>query len=139
MGNTGEKRDKGPGPEDSPAVEVPAEDLLVLTEGTELTVELEPATGSRLKGSYWIATIPSLGVTASALGLEATLELVALEAVGAADEVVRGSEPGRDERLAIALRVLALEELGRLPEALASSEVVAEGFLEMVRPPAAAA
>ena len=139
MGITGETSGRDSAPEGHPGVEVPAEDLLVLTEGTELTVELEPATGSRLKGSYWIATIPSLGVTASALGLEATLELVALEAVGAADEVVRGSEPGREELLPIALRVLALEKLGRLPEALASSEVVAERFLEMVRPPDAAA
>ena len=93
MGNTGEKSDKGPGPEDSPEVEVPAEDLLALTEGVELTVELEPATGSRLKGSYWIATIPSLGVTASALGLEATLGLGELLHDGRDGHAAREARP----------------------------------------------
>ena len=122
-----------------PHVEVPAEDLLQLTEGADLTVELEPATGSRLKGSYWIASLPSLDVTASALGLDATIELLALEALGAADELIRGAEPGREEKLPAAVRVLALERLGRLAEVLGSDEVVSEHYLETVRPPDRAA
>lgn len=112
-----------------------AVDLLALTEDADLTVELEPATGSRLKGSYWIATIPTLGVTASALGLEATLDLLAMEAVGAADEVISGDDPDRGEKLPIALRVMALQALERLTDALGSQEVVSEEFLEMVRAP----
>ena len=122
-----------------PQVEVPAEDLLRLTEGADLTIELEPATGSRLKGSYWVASLPLLGITASALGLEETIELLALEALGAADEVIRGDEPGRQEMLPAAVRVLALERLGRLAEVMGSDEVVAERYLETVRPPDRAA
>ena len=129
----------GRAPEGEPSVEVSAEDLLRLTEGADLTIELEPATGSRLKGSYWVATLPTLDVTASALGLDATIELLALEALGAADEVIRGEESGREEKLPAAARVLALERLGRLAEVLGSDEVVPERYLETVRPPDRAA
>ena len=127
------------GAESELKVEVAAEDLLRLTEGADLTIELEPATGSRLKGSYWVATLPTLEVTASALGLDATIELLALETLGVADEVIRGEESGREEKLPAAVRVLALERLGRLTEVLGSDEVVSERYLETVRPPDRAA
>ncbi|MGA1213915.1 MAG: hypothetical protein ACO3ZZ_09350, partial [Solirubrobacterales bacterium] len=93
------------------SVVIPAEDLLHLTEGVELVVEIEPATGSRLKGSYWVATLPSLGVQASALGLDETIEALAGEAARAASEVLRGNEFGRQEMVPAAVRVLALEKL----------------------------
>ncbi len=121
------------------SVVIPAEDLLHLTEGVELVVEIEPATGSRLKGSYWVATLPSLGVSASALGLDETIEALAGEAARAASEVLRGNEFGRQEMVPAAVRVLALEKLGRLAEVLGAGEVVADRYLESVRPPDRAA
>lgn len=130
-----EKSDRGVDASLPRHLEVPAEDLLRLTEGVELVVEIEPATGSRLKGSYWVATIPTLGVTASALGLDQTIELLALEALGAADQVVSGDEDDREEKLPVALKVLALESLGRLQRELRAGEVVSEQFMEMVPPP----
>lgn len=130
-----EKSDRGVDTSLLRHLEVPAEDLLDLTEGVELVVEIEPATGSRLKGSYWVATIPTLGVTASALGLDQTIELLALEAVGSAGEVLRHDEDDREEKLPLAIKVLALDRLERLGAALASGEVVAEEYLESVRPP----
>ena len=121
------------------SVAIPAEDLLHLTEGVELVVELEPATGSRLKGSYWVATLPSLGARASALGLDQTIEALAGEAARVAWEVLRGGEPGRQEMLPAAVRVLALERQGRLGEAFGAGEVVADEYLDSVRPPDRAA
>ena len=129
---------KGAGGNGSP-IEVWAEDLQVLTEGVELTMEIEPATGSRLKGSYWIATLPTLDVMASELGLEETIERLAFLAVGAASEVVSRGWHDREERLPAAFRVLALERAGRLIEALRQGEVVSERFLETVPPPDPAA
>ena len=121
------------------SIEIAVEDLLVLTEGAKLTMELEPATGSRLMGSYWVATLPALDVTASELGLEQTIERLAFQAVGAASEVVARGWDDREEKLPTALRILALESRGELVEELKQGEVVSERFLESVPPPDEAA
>ena len=121
------------------SIEIAVEDLLVLTGDVELVMEIEPATGSRIKGSYWVATLPALDVTASELGLEETIERLAFQAVGAASEVVNRGWHDREEKLPAALRVLALEKQGRLVEALRKGEIVSEGFLDSVPPPDRAA
>jgi hypothetical protein len=121
------------------SIDVPAEDLVALTEGADLTMELEPAGGSRLKGSYWVAGLPALEVTASELGLEETIERLAFIAVAAASDVVKSGRMERERMLPTAYRVLALELQGRLVETLKESEVVSEQYLETVLPPDVAA
>ncbi len=121
------------------SIEVSVEDLIALTEGADLTMELEPAGGSRLKGSYWVAGLPALEVTASELGLEETIERLAFMAVAAASEVVRSGRQERARMLPTAFRVLALEMQGSLVETLKECEVVSEQYLETVQPPEEAA
>ena len=121
------------------SIEVAVEDLLVLTKGVDLTMEIEPATGSSTRGSYWVATLPALDVTASELGLEETIERLAFHAVGAASEVITRGWHDRNEKLPTAFRVLALDRVGRLVDALKQSEVVSERYLESVPAPDAAA
>lgn len=119
-------------------LEITAEDLVALTEGADLTMELEPAGGSRLKGSYWVAGLPALEVTASELGLEETIERLAFMAVAAASDVVKSGRMERERMLPVAYRVLALEMQGRLVETLKECEVVSEQYLETIEPPDAA-
>jgi hypothetical protein len=116
------------------SVELAAMDLDRLTRDVAMTVEITPATGSRLKGSHWVAELKEINAWASAMGLEETLEALALSAVGAAHELIAGEGEERDEGLATAVRVLALDRLGRLVPALREAEVVSGEYERSVLP-----
>jgi hypothetical protein len=122
------------GSRSSPVLELPAEDLVRLTEGAAMTVEVTPATGSRLKGSHWVAELREINAWASAMGLEETLEALAVSAVGAAHELLVGAGEERDAGLATAVRVLALDRSGELVDALREAEVVSAEYERSILP-----
>jgi len=121
-------------PRSRDSIELEAEDLLRLTRDVVMTVEITPATGSRLKGSHWIAELKEMDAWASAMGLEETLEALASRAVGAAHELLAGEEPDRDSGLDLAIRLLALDRLGRLVAALREAEVVSDEYERSILP-----
>lgn len=119
-------------PEQRDCMTLPTSDVFMLTARADVEVTARSLDGGGFNQGEWEVEMPTLEVSARALGLWNAVDTLSREAVAAASAVVGGTESDRQRKVASALRVLALDRMGLLRGVLRESESVREIFLHNV-------